>query len=225
MQTLMHDLCPTLNGTQLEMFDTFFRLLVEWNEKMNLTAITEKTDVAKKHFADSLAALPLIPNGAHVIDVGTGAGFPGVPLLIANPTIELTLLDSLNKRLTFLETLLKELGLHAELVHARAEDGGRDPKLRERFDLAVTRAVAPLPVLVELTVPFVKVGGRSIAYKGDAAEELSGAKAALHLLHASAEVRPIESEIGARSLVILTKDAPTPKLYPRKAGTPSKKPL
>ena len=222
---LLHSLCPTLNEAQLIRFDTYFRLLVEWNEKMNLTAITEKSDVAKKHFADSLAALPLIGDGAAVIDVGTGAGFPGVPLLIANPTLRLTLLDSLNKRLTFLEALLGELGLNANLVHARAEDGGRDAGLRGRFDVAVTRAVAPLPVLVELTVPFVRVGGKSIAYKGDATEELPLAKSALHLLNASAKVQPIASEIGARSLVIITKEAPTPKTYPRKPGTPSRRPL
>ncbi len=192
---------------------------------MNLTAITEPEDVVKKHFYDSLAALPYLENGAKVADVGTGAGFPAIPLLIMNPTLKITLVDSLQKRITFLEEVLKTLGLSAECVHARAEDFGRDPKYRGSYDATVSRAVAALPVLLELTVPLLKTGGKAYCYKGDAGEELKTAKSALHLLHCTAETVPLASDYGARTLVICTKNAPTPSTYPRKAGLPAKKPL
>jgi len=201
------------------------RLLLEWNEKMNLTAITDPVEVARKHFADSLAALPYLQPGTKVIDVGTGAGFPGVPLLILRPELQLTLADSLQKRLTFLETLLRELGLRAQLVHGRAEDLGQNRLYREQFDAALSRAVAGLPVLLELTTPFVKVGGAAIAYKGDAAEELEKAKSAAFLLHVQLRQVELASDLGKRCLIFADKKAPTPKAYPRKAGTPNRKPL
>ena len=216
---------PQADSAALDRFEIYQRMLAEWNERMNLTAITDPVEVARKHFADSLAALPYLKPGMAVIDVGTGAGFPGVPLLIMMPELKLTLADSLNKRLTFLEALLQELGLQAELVHGRAEDLGQNRLYRERFDAALSRAVANLPVLLELTTPFVKVGGSAIAYKGDGAEEVKNAKAAAFLLHVQLRQVDLVSDLGKRCLIFAEKTAPTPKAYPRKAGTPSKKPL
>ena len=225
IREILSPLRPDLSAEQLAQFETYYAMLADWNTRVNLTAITDPEGVAKKHFLDSLAAAPYLKTGANVADVGTGAGFPGLPLLILRPDLKLTLMDSLQKRLTFLDAVLKELGLPATCVHARAEDAGQDPRYRERFDAALTRAVSALPVLAELTLPLVKVGGVSIAYKGDATEELAQANHALEILHASAERIAVPSDYGARELVLLTKQAATPKQYPRKAGTPSKNPL
>ena len=225
MKDLLKRALPQADETALDRFEIYHRLLAEWNEKMNLTAITDPVAVAEKHFADSLAALPWLKPGMKVIDVGTGAGFPGVPLLIMEPELTLTLADSLQKRLTFLEALLRELGLKAALVHGRAEDLGQNKLYREQFDAATSRAVANLPVLLELTTPFVKVGGTAVAYKGDAAEELKNAKGAAFLLHVQLRQVELESNLGRRCLIFADKTAPTPKAYPRKAGTPNKKPL
>ena len=225
MRDILKRALPQADETALDRFEIYQRLLAEWNERMNLTAITDPVEVAEKHFADSLAALPYLKAGMQVIDVGTGAGFPGVPLLIMEPKLELTLADSLHKRLTFLDALLKELGLTATLVHGRAEDLGQDRLYRERYDVALSRAVANLPVLLELTTPFVKVGGSAIAYKGDAAEELQSAKSAAFLLHVKLRTVELASDLGKRCLIFADKTAPTPKQYPRKAGTPNKKPL
>ena len=225
MRDILKKALPQADETALDRFETYHRLLAEWNEKMNLTAITDPVDVAEKHFADSLAALPYLKPGMKVIDVGTGAGFPGVPLLIMMPELDLTLADSLQKRLTFLDALLKELGLKAALVHGRAEDLGQNKLYRERYDAALSRAVANLPVLLELTTPFVKVGGSAIAYKGDAMEELESAKSAAFLLHVKLRSVDLASNLGKRCLIFADKTAPTPKQYPRKAGTPNKKPL
>lgn len=225
MQEILKKLRPELTAKQLDQFSTYYEMLVDWNTRVNLTAITEPEDVANKHFLDSLAAEPYLISGASVADVGTGAGFPGIPLLIVRPDIKLTLMDSLQKRLVFLEAVLKELGLSAECVHARAEDAGQNPRYRERFDAALSRAVSALPVLCELTLPLVKVGGVSIAYKGDAGEELNASQNALNVLHASAERISVPASYGARELVLLKKLAATPKQYPRKAGTPAKNPL
>ena len=225
IQEILSPLRPDLSGEQLAQFETYYAMLADWNERMNLTAISGPEDVVKKHFLDSLAAAPYLKQDASIVDVGTGAGFPGVPLLILRPDLKVTLMDSQQKKLLFLEALLKELGLSAECVHARAEDAGQNPCHRERYDAALTRAVSALPVLAELTLPLVKVGGVSIAYKGDSAEELLLANHALEILCATAERVVIPSDYGARELVIMTKQAATPKIYPRKAGTPSKKPL
>ncbi|NCB06083.1 MAG: 16S rRNA (guanine(527)-N(7))-methyltransferase RsmG [Clostridia bacterium] len=225
IQEILSPLRPDLTADQLALFETYYAMLADWNTRVNLTAITEPEDVAKKHFLDSLAAAPYLKPNASIVDVGTGAGFPGLPLLIFRPDLKVTLMDSLQKRLTFLEAVLKELKLNAELVHARAEDAGQNPKYRETFDVALTRAVSALPVLCELTLPLVKVGGRSIAYKGDSAEELAASSNALSVLHATAERVVIPADYGARELVILTKTGTTPKQYPRKAGTPAKNPL
>ena len=225
MRNILKAALPQADERALDRFELYQRLLLEWNEKMNLTAITDPVEVAQKHFADSLAALPYLQPGTKVIDVGTGAGFPGVPLLILRPELQLTLADSLQKRLTFLETLLQELGLRAQLVHGRAEDLGQNRLYREQFDAALSRAVAGLPVLLELTTPFVKVGGAAIAYKGDAAEELEKAKSAAFLLHVQLRQVELASDLGKRCLIFADKKAPTPKAYPRKAGTPNRKPL
>lgn len=225
MKETLKRLRPELTSEQIERFCVYYDLLVDWNTRVNLTAITGLEDVANKHFVDSLAAEPYLKQGASVIDVGTGAGFPGVPLWIIRPDLKLTLLDGLNKRIVFLQTLCETLGLKADCVHMRAEDAGQSPKYREQFDAALTRAVSGLPVLAELTLPLVKVGGVSIAYKGDVTDELESAKNALQVLRASAKRVEVPASYGARTLVILQKDAPTPKAYPRKAGTPEKKPL
>ena len=225
IKEMLSPLRPDLSAEQLDKFETYFAMLADWNERMNLTAISGPEDVVKKHFLDSLAAAPYLKLDASIVDVGTGAGFPGVPLLILRPDLKVTLMDSQQKKLLFLEALLNELGLSAECVHARAEDMGKNPRYREQFDAALTRAVSALPVLAELTLPLVKVGGVSIAYKGDSAEELELAKHALDVLSATAERVAIPSDYGVRELVIMTKQAATPKQYPRKAGTPAKNPL
>lgn len=216
---------PGMDQTAIERFDAYYRLLAEQNKVMNLTAITEPEDVAVKHFADSLAALPYLKPSMRIVDVGTGAGFPAIPLLIADPCLDFTLLDALQKRLTFVETVLKTLGLTAQTAHLRAEDAGRDARHRERYDAAVARAVAALPALLEYTVPLLKVGGTAIAYKGEPEAELLGAQNAARLLSVTLSAVPVASEAGARSLILAKKTAPTGRAYPRKAGTPQKLPL
>ncbi len=226
MREHLSALCPFLTGEQLSQFEAYYTMLVEWNGRMNLTALTEPQDVAEKHFADSLLPMALVPAGARCIDVGTGAGFPGVPLLIARPDIQLVLLDSLRKRLSFLEAVLAELRLPARLVHARAEDGGRMDALRGGFDAAFTRAVAPASVALEWTVPFLKVGGVSLLYKGPRAEEeLAGAGNALRELCAAAVLHAYHAPWGERYVIAARKEGKTPGQYPRKAGTAAKKPL
>ncbi len=216
--------------------DAYARLLVEWNEKMNLTAITDPVGVAVKHFADSLTAAPLLPTGAFsLIDVGTGAGFPGVPLALLRDDCRLTLLDSLNKRLVFLDTVCRELGLPVTLVHARAEEGGRKPELRERFDVATARAVAALPTLCEYCLPFVKVGGKFLALKGpDGDREQDAAATAVATLGGkfvgvTTLTLPTTPEAGVepmtRRLVEIEKVRHTPPTYPRQSAKISKNPL
>ncbi len=218
-------LIPAATGAQAAQFSRYFELLTEWGAKMNLTAIKEPRAVAEKHFADSVLPIALIPDGACIIDVGTGAGFPGVPIAIMRPDVHLTLLDSLNKRITFLTALCAELGLDARCIHARAEDAGRDAQLRGRFDIATTRAVGSVAALTEYTLPLLKVGGVSLMYKGDAGNELAQAENALFILHGSAQLHVCDAPWGTRSVIAVTKTAPTPKAYPRKAGTAEKSPL
>ena len=226
MRETLAALCPFLTGAQLGQFEAYYAMLVDWNTRMNLTALTDPKDVAQKHFADSLLPMGLIPQGARCIDVGTGAGFPGVPLLIARPDIKLTLLDSLQKRLTFLEAVLGELGLNAKLIHARAEDGGRMDALRGGFDGAFTRAVAPASIALEWTVPFLKVGGTSFLYKGSKGEEeLAQARGALTALCAQAELHTYDVPWGERTVIAARKMERTPAQYPRKPGVAAKKPL
>ena len=164
LQNYIKDYKITLTENQYEQFQKYFELLAEWNKKMNLTAITDESGVALKHFADSLSLLNFvdIPQNSSIADVGTGAGFPGVVLKIARPDIKLTLIDSLNKRLVFLGEVCAQLGIEAELIHSRAEDGARDEKLRESFDFAVSRAVARMNVLSEYCLPLAKKGGQFI---------------------------------------------------------------
>ena len=225
-----------VSGETMEQLEIYARLLVEWNQKMNLTAITDPAGIAVKHFADSLTAAPLMPAGEFsLIDVGTGAGFPGVPLALLRPDCRLTLLDSLNKRLTFLDAVCRETGLTATLIHARAEEGGRDPQLRERFDVACARAVANLPVLSEYCLPFVKVGGRFVALKGpDADRERADAARGIGVLGGKIAVvtaltlpaAPIEGiQPMERRLVVVEKVKPTPAAYPRHGSKIAKKPL
>ena len=222
----------SLSEEQILKFTRYDALLIDWNERMNLTAITEPRDVAVKHMVDSLTAYDaaLFSGAPTVIDVGTGAGFPGIPLKIFDPSIRLTLMDSLAKRLAFLEAVVEDLGLTGvTCVHARAEDAAHEPQRRERYDIAVSRAVARLPVLLEYTLPFVKKGGHLIALKGRTAEEeATDAKRALKLLGGRLEtIRPVTLPglSDKRAVLTITKIAPTPKAYPRKAGTPAKKPL
>ena len=212
----------------------YHELLADWNTRMNLTGDTDFDTSVDRHYTDSLAPLvnrELFPKGASLIDVGSGAGFPGLPLAIARPDLKVTLLDSLMKRINFLDAVVTDLGLtNVTLVHSRAEDGGRDVKLRESFDLAVARAVAPLPVLSELLLPFVKVGGRMICYKGPSAEEeLTAGQKAAHMLGGAAVehvpvVLPRQPE-WQHCLLTCEKKVKTVRQYPRKAGTPGRSPL
>lgn len=221
-----------LSEAQTDQFMQYLSLLLEWNEKMNLTAITDPVEVVQKHFIDCISVLPHLDlqGGETMIDVGTGAGFPGVPLKIASPALQVTLLDALQKRLTFLDTLTQSLDLYdVTLVHSRAEDGGQNPDLREQFDLCVSRAVANLAVLLEYCLPFVKVGGKLAALKGpDAAQEIEQSQNALQILGGKVTaVIPItipQTDLQ-HQLVLVEKIAPTPQRYPRKAGKISKKPL
>ncbi len=223
-----------LTDRQVEQLMLYDRELVRVNEVMNLTAVTEFEDVLTKHFLDSASLLFCLGRDRladrTVIDVGSGAGFPGVVLKILEPSLQLTILDSLQKRLSFLTDLTAQLGISGvRMIHARAEDGGRDPQLRETFDLAVARAVAQLPVLCEYCLPFVRIGGEFIAYKaGNVEEECAGSMRASRMLGGS---RPSATpfvlpgtDLG-RSLVVIRKNKETPPLYPRKAGLPSRRPL
>lgn len=220
----------TLTSAAIDRLCIYNELLIERNQVMNLTALTQPFDVALKHFADSLMLLLYadIPDGACVIDVGTGAGFPGLVLKIARPDIRLTLLDSLQKRLTFLGEVCDALALEDVVtVHSRAEDGAHT-ELRESYDIAVARAVAPLNVLCEYCLPYVKAGGRFIAMKGkDAAQELIAAQNAIACLGGQFEAHHpfILAEAGERSIIEIEKIIPTPDKFPRKSKQIKSKPL
>ena len=220
-----------LSEEQLSQLETYYKLLVSWNEKMNLTAITEPKDVAIKHFADSLSVLNYvdIPNNASIIDVGTGAGFPGLILKIARPDIKLTLLDSLHKRLVFLEDVIDNLGLDAQLIHSRAEEGGQNIDLRECYDFAVSRAVAQLNVLCEYCLPYVRLSGNFIAFKGgESDDEIKNASKAIQTLGGKKKnvyKFDLPENSGSRTLVVIEKIQPTPDKYPRQNGKIKAKPL
>ena len=215
---------------QLEQFFAYMNLLIEWNEKMNLTAIIEPEEIVLKHFIDSITILKNIEDNSKIVDVGTGAGFPGIPLSIMNPTLKITLVDSLNKRLIFLQEVVNRLKLkNIEIVHARAEEFGQNKKYRESFDIATSRAVANLSTLSEYLIPLVKVGGKVISMKAsDAQEEINDAKKAIEVLGGSIqqidEFNLPQSDIG-RTVIIIRKKKQTPSKYPRKPGTPSKEPI
>lgn len=224
LQNYIKDYKITLTENQYEQFQKYFELLAEWNEKMNLTAITDESGVALKHFADSLSLLNFvdIPQNSTLADVGTGAGFPGVVLKIARPDIKLTLIDSLNKRLVFLGEVCAKLGIEAELIHSRAEDGARDEKLRESFDFAVSRAVARMNVLSEYCLPYVKVGGAFCAMKGaQANEEFKESLNAINTLGGKLEKKyffELPENGGERAIAVVRKVKNTPQKYPRQSG-------
>ena len=220
-----------ISDQQLEQFDIFYQLLLEKNKVMNLTAITDMEEIVKKHFVDSIIILNYVTvERLSVIDVGTGAGFPGIPLAIMCPNTNFTLLDSLNKRLHFIEEVVQKSGLtNVSTIHSRAEDAGRDYDLREKYDLCVSRAVANMSVLLEYCSPFVKPGGQFISYKsGDVQEELALSKVAQKKL--SCELSrwiPFDllGEDVSRSFVIFNKIGKLTKKYPRQAGKVKKDPL
>ena len=226
------DFSINVDETILDRFEKYRQILVEYNQHMNLTGITEQREVYIKHFLDSVAIFKngYIADDLSVIDVGTGAGFPGLPLKICNPKIKLTLLDSLNKRINFLKTVGQELGLNEiEYVHGRAEDIAQKPEHREKYEIATARAVASLPVLLELCVPYVKIGGFFICLKGPSVDiELGQAKNAMKLLG----VRLVEKinvilpdQELKHNILVFKKEEKTPAKYPRRAGKPSKNPL
>lgn len=221
-----------LTEFQIAKLDLYFHMLVEWNQKINLTAITTPEEVAIKHMVDSLSCYDkdVFNEGCALIDVGTGAGFPGVPLKIIRPDIRLTLLDSLNKRVSFLQQLVNELELNdVFFAHSRAEDAGRNPNLRSGFDVATSRAVARMSVLSEFCLPFVRIGGCFIALKGSQyQEEIAEAKTAIKKLGGKIDkVRTISLPRipDVRSVIYVRKITATPSIYPRRAGMPEKNPL
>lgn len=225
------DIGIKLNENQLLKLETYMDYLIEYNKHTNLTAVTEPSEIVIKHFLDSLLLCKVadIKENDSIIDIGTGAGFPGVPLKIAYPTIKLSLLDSLKKRLTFLEKLMQKLGIESDIMHKRAEEGARDNKLRERFDYAVSRAVAGMNVLVEYCLPYVKIGGYFIALKGPSVEsEIEGSRKAIQAL-GGGEVKvqyfDLPNGMGKRSIVLIKKVSHTDKRYPRTSAKISKSPL
>ena len=220
----------SLTETQIKKFFEYMKLLLEWNKKINLTAIIEVDDIILKHFIDSLTIIKYIKGNDKIIDVGTGAGFPGIPIGIMNSNIDITLLDSLNKRINFLNEVCNKLELkNIRTIHGRAEDFGQNIDTREKFNIAVSRAVANMTTLVEYLLPFVKVGGYTICMKGPGIdEELSKAEFAIKEL--GGKVEKVEKFILPnsdieRNIVIIKKISDTPNKYPRKAGTPSQSPM
>lgn len=218
-----------LTDEQINKFIIYCNMLIEWNNKMNLTAIKEPTEIAVKHFVDSCSVLNYvkIKKNAKVIDIGTGAGFPGIPLKILREDLDITLLDSLNKRLVFLNEVAKELNLELNTIHSRAEDLGRQENHREQYDIAISRAVAPLNVLSEYSIPFVRKGGKFISMKGpNVQSEIDEAKKGIRILGGKCN-NVVQFSIGdnSRSIVIVDKLNPTPYTYPRHGSKISKKPL
>jgi len=221
-----------LSSKQLQQFERYFELLVEWNEKMNLTAITEKEDVYLKHFFDSISAAFFVNlnQSIHLCDVGAGAGFPSIPLKICFPDLKVSIVDSLQKRITFLDNLAKELELeHTSFYHDRAETFAKNKNHREKYDMVTARAVARMSVLSELCLPLVKVGGTFVAMKAaNAKEELEKAQKGIKML--GGNVQKVHSftlpfEESERNIIVVKKDKSTPTKYPRKPGTPNKLPL
>ncbi len=219
-----------LDETALERFEIYAKLLVQWNEKINLTAITDPQDIVVKHFTDSLTIFYErdIPEGARVIDVGTGAGFPGLAMLIARPDLTMTLMDSTNKRLTVISDILEKTGLSANVVHSRAEEAGKKPEFREQYDISTARAVTNLRDLSEYCLPFVKLGGSFIAMKSaKAEEEIAEAKKAIKLL--GGEISDIKSfdllAYGERNIINIKKISSTPAKYPRPSAKMAKNPI
>lgn len=225
----------SLSDHHLAALRTCYQELMEWNQRFNLTAITDWAGVLIRHFLDSLSCLKVLPQseltaGARVIDVGTGAGYPGLPLKILYPEIQLTLLEATRKKVTFLEHLVQELGLEGvQAIHARSEQLGQEAAYREQYDWALARAVAPMPTLAEYLLPLVRVGGKALAQKGeDAPAEVQRAEAAITTLGGRVrKLVPVELRglAETRYLVVVNKVAPTPEKYPRRPGMPKKRPL
>lgn len=232
-QSKLHDHHLTCSDQQLEQFELYYRLLVEWNQKMNLTTIVDRSNVYIKHFFDSVSLAFYLPMAEvdTLADIGSGAGFPSLPLKILYPHLRVTIIDSLAKRIRFLEELVAQLKLdHVDLVHGRAEDISRDTRYRDAFDVVTARAVAKLPVLNEICLPFVRIDGHFIAMKGsDYESELKDAEKSMRLL--KSELKSIhlfhlpDAEGSTRAQIIMRKTDLTPKMYPRKAGVPVKSPL
>lgn len=226
----LSDLNINLTEKQIEQFLKYYEILVETNKVMNLTAITEFDEVIEKHFLDSLSLVRVfdLNRNVKILDLGTGAGFPGIPLKITFPEIDIVLADSLNKRVKFLNEVVETLQLkQVETVHGRAEELAKNKKYREQFDLCTSRAVANLSSLSEYCIPFVKEGGKFISYKsGEIEEEVDQAKRAIHVLGGKLDrVYKFDLHEQKRSFVIIEKVKKTPAVYPRKAGTPTKEPL
>ena len=219
-----------LTEEQIDKFYKYMKLLLEWNEKINLTAITDENEILLKHFVDSLTVLKYIKEDDKIIDVGTGAGFPGIPMAIMMPNTKITLLDSLNKRINFLNEVIKELNLkNVETIHSRSEDCGKDILYREKYDISIARAVANLSTLSEYLLPFVKIDGKMICMKGsEVEEELNNSKYAIKELGGEISLQDefcLPDTDIKRNIIVIKKIKYTPKLYPRKAGLPSKEPL
>lgn len=219
-----------LDDSQIKNFYDFMNLLIEKNKVMNLTGITEPKEVILKHFIDSLTVLKYINENDNIIDVGTGAGFPGIPLKIAENSLEITLLDSLNKRINFLNEVIEKINLNkVKTIHGRAEDFGQDFKYREKYDVAVSRAVAPLNVLLEYMLPFAKVGGKCICMKGsNCDEEIENSRKAIEILGGKIEEIKkfnLPNSDNNRTIFIIKKVQKMSRQYPRKAGIPTKNPL
>lgn len=231
LQAGLERLGVAADGVTLDRLARYHALLTEWNARIDLTAVLEPEEMVDRHYLDSAAplALDLIPQGARVIDVGTGAGLPGIPLCILRPDLRVTLLDAQRKRVTFLQAAIEALDLPAQAVHMRAEDAARDEAHREAYDVAVSRAVAATPTLLELTLPFVRVGGRAIAWKGPGLQaELEQARRAAHLLGGALEGvldAPVPGRDWQHVLLVCAKRQKTARQYPRRAGLPGKNPL
>lgn len=231
LQAGLEHLGVAADGVTLDRLVRYHALLTEWNARIDLTAVLDPEEMVDRHYLDSAAplALGLIPQGARVIDVGTGAGLPGIPLCILRPDLRVTLLDAQRKRVTFLQAAIEALDLPAQAVHMRAEDAARDEAHREAYDVAVSRAVAATPTLLELTLPFVRVGGRAIAWKGPGLQaELEQARRAAHLLGGALEGvldAPVPGRDWQHVLLVCAKRQKTARQYPRRAGLPGKNPL
>ena len=231
LQAGLERLGVAADGVTLDRLARYHALLTEWNARIDLTAVLDPEEMVDRHYLDSAAplALGLIPQGARVIDVGTGAGLPGIPLCILRPDLRVTLLDAQRKRVTFLQAAIEALDLPAQAVHMRAEDAARDEARREAYDVAVSRAVAATPTLLELTLPFVRVGGRAIARKGPGPQaELEQARRAAHLLGGALEGvldAPVPGRDWQHVLLVCAKRQKTARQYPRRAGLPGKNPL
>ena len=228
--TLAKKIDVNINKNQIKKYYSFMNLLLEWNEKVNLTAITEQKDIILKHFIDSLTVLKYIDNNKKIVDVGTGAGFPGIPIAIQKEDIQITLLDSLNKRINFLNIVKQELNIdNIKNIHGRAEEFGQNIINREKYDISISRAVANMSTLSEYLLPLVKIGGKAIFMKGsDIKQELKDSEFAIQEL--GGKIAKIENFLlpdtdMERNIIIVEKIKETPKRYPRKAGMPTKEPL